>query len=58
MGIDPRTVSMWTDADLSKEIARQNRLAEHHSEKAADHLRQAREIAAQLSMRHPNKEGE
>ena len=53
MGIDPKMVSMWTDADLLKEIECQNRIADHHLKKAEDAAREAREIAAQLSMRHP-----
>ena len=56
MGIDPRLVSIWTDADLSKEIDRQNQIAQHHTEKAANALKEAREIAAQLSMRHPKRQ--
>ena len=58
MGIDPRLVSIWTDAELSKEIYRKNQIAQHHTEKAADALREAREIAAQLSMRHPKCQAE
>ena len=53
MGIDPRLVSIWTDDDLRREIARQNRNAEYHTKRAAELLQDVREIAAQLSMRHP-----
>lgn len=56
MGIDPRLVSMWTDAELRKEIKRQMRKAEHYAAKAAEATREAREIAAQLSMRHPSEQ--
>ena len=52
MAIDPRLVAIWTDADLKKEIARQNRTAEHFERKAAAARQEAREIAAQLFMRH------
>jgi hypothetical protein len=48
--IDPRLVSIWTDDDLRAEIKRQN-------ERANAARIEVREIAAQLSMRHPNATG-
>ena len=56
MGIDPRLVSIWTDDDLRREIARQNRNAEYHTKRAAELLQDVREIAAQLSMRQHGRD--
>jgi len=55
--IDPRLVSIWTDDDLRAEIKRQNDIARRHDEKANAARIEVREIAAQLSMRHPNATG-
>ena len=53
MGIDPKLLPVWTDDDLRAAIKRENDNAAHFQAKASAHLQEAREIAAQLSARHP-----
>lgn len=55
MGIDPKTLPVWSDDDLRAAIRLENDAAAHLQAKAMQHLQEAREIAAQLSARHPGK---
>jgi len=55
MGIDPKALPVWSDDDLRSAIRRENDAAAHFQAKAMQHLQEAREIATQLSARHPGK---